>query len=133
MIVVSHEADVPTAVSTLLAGASGFLQKPFSEQELWQNIARAIKWHRKRHAIETRRAELEERMARLTPHEKIVMEKLVDGTPNKVIASQLEMGLRTVELRRATIMKKLDVRSLAELVRVVVELKHYQDCDTLGS
>ncbi len=122
VIVITGYGNVPTAVSAMKAGAVTFLEKPCIDYELCNSVQAALKQHRQQRESEARHAELQMRLERLSPQERLVMEKLVDGTPNKVIAAELEIGLRTVELRRANVMKKMKADNLAELVQIHMEL-----------
>jgi FixJ family two-component response regulator len=120
VIVITGFADVPMAVQAMKAGAMTFLDKPCQDQELISSIEQALT---EGAAVQNRlrvRQELEERMATLTDDEHLVLDKLIEGTPNKRIASDLDIGLRTVELRRSNIMKKMGSNSLAELVRMTM-------------
>lgn len=118
VIIITGYGDIPSAVRALRTGAVTFLQKPCREQELWDNIEKAIEQHRQQRETQAGIAEIKNRLARLTPDENRVLECLIAGKPNKAIAAELEIGLRTVELRRANIMKKMQAGSLAELVRL---------------
>jgi FixJ family two-component response regulator len=118
VIIITGYGDIPSAVRALRTGAVTFLQKPCREQELWENIEKAIQQHRDQREARAGVAEIKNRLARLTPDENRVLECLIAGKPNKAIAAELEIGLRTVELRRANIMKKMQAGSLAELVRL---------------
>lgn len=118
VILISGYADVPTAVRAMRSGAVTLLEKPCTDEELRASISKAIAWHQRRRRVDARHADLRTKLARLSPEEREVMRFMVEGTPNKVIASQLQIGLRTVELRRANIMKKMEANSLAELVRL---------------
>ena len=86
-------------------------------QENW-NVRKALGWYRRHRESDARRAEFDTRVAQLTPGERQVMQKMLSGKPNKAIAAELELGLRTVELRRANVLKKMKVHSLVELVRI---------------
>ena len=118
VIIVTAEADIPTAVRAIQTGAVTFLEKPCSEDELWANIHDGLERYRDARQALALKAELEARLSLLTPGEREVMERVVAGKPNKIIASELEIGLRTVELRRAKIYRKMESRSVAELVRM---------------
>lgn len=118
-VVITAHADVRLAVQTLRNGALNFLEKPFRMQELTDSIQEAIRLDR-----ETwRRREAEEdaktRFAQLQPPERQVMELVVAGKTNKMIGKELGISVRTVENRRARIMKKLQVQSRAELLALV--------------
>ena len=124
VIVITGFADVPTAVRAMRAGAVTFLEKPCSDKELWASIETALgngkAAHRQQRA---QRGEIAARRATLTPAEVQVLERLLAGKANKTIAVELDLGLRTVELRRATIMKKMEANSLAELVRLILSIE----------
>lgn len=121
-IVITAHSGVQTAVKAMQAGAFTFLEKPTQSHELWQNIAAALQMEVAESARQDRLRTLRERFTTLTPDENGVLRKLLEGQPNKRIASDLDIGLRTVELRRSNIMKKTGANSLAELVRMSIEL-----------
>lgn len=123
VILISGYADIPTAVEGIRGGAVTFLEKPCREEDLWSSICRAIEWHRRRREAQARAERLRARIERLTPDERNVMRAMVAGKPNKVIASELEIGLRTVELRRANVLKKTETGTLASLVRLSVAVE----------
>ncbi len=120
VVVVTGHADVSLAVRAMKAGAVDFIEKPYSEQELLQAVGTGLTRmadHRlTRAAIEAASA----RIATLTPRERDVLGQLVDGRPNKVIAHELGISPRTVEIHRANLMEKLGCRSLAEAVRITI-------------
>ncbi|MBN1908905.1 MAG: response regulator transcription factor [Pirellulales bacterium] len=126
VILISGYADVPTAVDAMKIGAISFLEKPCTRQELWATISKAIATHREQRKQDAAVAEIREWFTQLTQSEREVMARLVAGQANKVIAAELEMGLRTVELRRATILKKMNADSLAELVRQSILLDQFK-------
>ena len=128
VILSSAFADVPMAVRALSQGAVGFIQKPFDHHELVKLINRAIELDRiAREARENKRV-ITARMGLLTERERDVLELVLAGTLNKQIASALGVSARTVEAHRASIMAKLEVNSIAVLVRTVLE--HRTDTDT---
>lgn len=119
VIFLTGYADTSIAVQAMQAGAFHFLEKPFRDHELWDAIQEAVAWD-----LEIRREwvveqELEARMASLTSKELDVLEKIVDGKPNRTIAEELDVCVRTIELRRASLMGKLEVESLPELLQLV--------------
>jgi two-component system, LuxR family, response regulator FixJ len=119
-IVMSAYGDVPMVVRAMKAGALNFLEKPCRDQELWEAIQEALKWdgvHRQRAAL---RGKVLQRLQRLTSGERDVLELLIDGKSNKTVAAELNLSVRTVEVRRAKIMKKMKAESLAELVRLTL-------------
>ncbi|MBN2021914.1 MAG: response regulator transcription factor [Pirellulales bacterium] len=127
VVLISGYADVPTAVSAMRGGAVTFLEKPCTEEELQGSVAKAVAWHRQHRRVESQRAELQSRLAQLSAEEHVVMRAMVAGTPNKAIASDLHIGLRTVELRRANVMKKMGAESLAELVHLSIAADRLAD------
>jgi two-component system response regulator FixJ len=118
LIVVTAHADVPTAVEIMQAGAMTLLQKPCPDDVLWPAIQAALERERRERAERQERHELETRLATLAPGEMQVLRALLAGRPNKRVAADLGIGLRTVELRRARLLKKMQAGSLAELVRM---------------
>ncbi len=120
MIIITGHGDVPMAVRAMKAGAVNFIEKPFEEEVLLESVRLAIDAGRCGRQQQLTRAEFRRRLARLTPRERDVMQLVVDGHPNKVVASRLGISPRTVEIYRARVMQKIDVRSLPELVRLVI-------------
>ena len=119
-IVMSAYGDVPMVVRAMKAGALNFLEKPCRDQQLWEAIQEAIKWdadHRERMAL---RAQVRHRLQRLTRGEHDVLALLIDGKPNRTIAAELNLSVRTIEVRRAKIMDKMKADSLAELIRLTL-------------
>ncbi len=120
VIVMSGHGDIPLAVRAMKNGAQDFLEKPFDDAVLLERLNQC------RAADESRRQAARQREARrrilerLTPRERQVLDCLVEGKPNKIIAAELGISPRTVEVHRARVMEKLGVRSLPELVRFVL-------------
>jgi len=121
IIVITAYADVPTAVRAMKRGAITLLEKPCHEEELVANIRRAVEQDVNTRHKSLRIDDIRARLQTLTEGEKAVILRLLDGKMNKNIAKELDLGLRTVELRRHQIMKKMNVDSVAELVRLVME------------
>jgi len=119
-IVITGYADVPMAVKAMQSGALTFLEKPCQDQELWQAIQQALDQEKSLQSLRRQKGEIESRLATLTEDEVAVLRKLLEGLPNKRIAVDLDIGLRTVELRRSNIMKKMSAASLPELVRMAI-------------
>ena len=119
MIFITGHGDVPMAVTAMKSGATDFIQKPFRDQDLLDRIHKALELDRERRASRAEGDEIRERLALLTPRETEVMQRVVKGQANKVIAMDLGVSQRTVELHRARVMRKLRMRSLAELVQAV--------------
>jgi RNA polymerase sigma factor (sigma-70 family) len=124
VIFITGHGDVPMAVKAIQHGAADFIQKPFRDQDLLDRINKAIEQDTSNRAqlLETR--DIEERLANLTPREKEVLDLIVDGRPNKVIAADLDVSQRTVEIHRARVMDKMRASSLAHLVRMVMRLRN---------
>jgi two-component system response regulator FixJ len=120
VIVVTAHADIPTAVKAMKQGAETFLEKPCSEAELWSAIDEVLHRDRQQQAEQRAAAEIRARFKDLTADELQVYRLLVEGFQNKQVASRLGIGLRTVELRRSTIMKKMQANSFSELVRMAI-------------
>jgi FixJ family two-component response regulator len=122
IIFITGHGDVPMAVNAMKSGAADFLQKPFRDQDLIDRIHRALARDQERRAWRAEEQALRDRLALLTPRETEVMRRVVRGQANKVIAMDLGVSQRTVELHRARVMRKLGMRSLAELVHNVGKL-----------
>ncbi|MBI1815807.1 MAG: response regulator transcription factor [Deltaproteobacteria bacterium] len=118
--IVTGYAEVPMAVRALKAGAFDFIEKPFSDQLLLERVRQAITIDRETRHARAVRAEAALRVARLTPREREVMELVIVGYPNKIIADRLGLSPKTVEVHRSQVMRRLEVDSLAELVRLVI-------------
>lgn len=121
VVIITGHGDVALAVRAMKAGAVDFVEKPFSEETILDSVARAFA-HRskaKRHSVDS--VETDVRITTLTPREREVLQGLVAGLPNKTIAYDLGISARTVEVHRARVMEKLQVRSLSALVRLAIE------------
>lgn len=127
LIFITGHGDVPMAVTAMKRGAADFLQKPFRDQELIDRIHQALEQDKARRSARIEEREIRERIKTLTPREAEVMERVVSGQANKVIAMDLGVSQRTVELHRARVMRKLGMRSLAELVQAVGKVSSDQD------
>lgn len=122
-ILISAYADVPAAVRAMEAGAVTLLEKPCRNDQLVQAIHKALERDATQRKSLTSRQEIKRRLATLTPEEYEVMQRMVAGKLNKVIANELLISLRTVETRRHKVLEKMQADSLAELVRMVVEVE----------
>ena len=123
IIFITGHGDVPMAVQAMRHGAMEFLQKPFREQDLVDLVNQALEKNENSHKLALQRTEIEPRIAKLTPRERQIMDMIVQGNANKVIAIDLGVSQRTVETHRTRIMRKMQARSLAELVRMAVRLQ----------
>lgn len=122
VIFITGHGDVPMAVQAMKEGAFEFIQKPFRDQDLLDRINHALKQDAENRNMVARRAEVLHRLESLTPRERQVMDFVVDGAANKVIAIDLELSERTVEIHRAKVMEKMGARSVAHLVKLHLNL-----------
>jgi len=120
VIFLTAHGDVPMAVSAVKAGAVDFLQKPFRDQELLDKIQEALAANHRNQAARADRDEIRNRIDSLTRREREVMELVVEGKANKSIARELGISQRTVEIHRARVMEKMEVRSVPRLVQLVM-------------
>jgi len=118
VIFITGHGTVALAIAAMKAGAFDFIEKPLREEALLDSIERALQWNDRAYEERLERATLEARMSLLTPREREVFELVAVGEPNKVIARQLGISFRTVELHRAHITEKLQARSLSDLIRI---------------
>lgn len=119
VIVITGHADVPMAIQAMKAGVADFLEKPFSDEAILDAIRAGLARHLDHSAAESERERIRERLATLSPRERDVLHGLAQGNANKVIAYDLAISARTVEVYRANLMTKMQARSLSELVRMV--------------
>jgi two-component system response regulator FixJ len=122
VIFITGHGDVPMAVEAMQAGAFDFLQKPFRDQDLIDRIQRALEKDRASRAVLDERSLIQERLESLTPREREVLTLVTSGKPNKVMAADLGVSQRTVEIHRARVMEKMGASSLAQLVRMIMDL-----------
>lgn len=123
VILMTGHGDIPMAVQAMKDGAFDFLQKPFRDQDLLDRINAALKLDAENRAVVERHAELRRRAESLTPREREVLAAVVDGKANKVIAIDLGLSERTVEIHRANVMEKMAARSVAHLVKMDLTLR----------
>jgi FixJ family two-component response regulator len=119
-ILISGHSDVRTAVEAMKLGAIEFLEKPFRIQELCENIQKAIRLDEEKWRLSEHKHKADRRLENLTPAEHEVMNLVVAGKTNKMIATELDLSIRAVEDRRARMMRKLKVKSRAELLELVM-------------
>jgi two-component system response regulator FixJ len=122
VILMTGHGDIPMAVQAMKDGAFDFLQKPFRDQELLDRINAALKQDAQNRESVDRLADLRQRAESLTPREREVMALVVNGKANKVIAIDLGLSERTVEIHRANVMEKMAARSVAHLVKMHLTL-----------
>ncbi len=123
VIFITGHGDVPMAVEALQHGAFDFLQKPFRDQDLLDRIRRAIARDAELRAKLAQREQLGARRATLTPREREVLALMTRGRPNKLMAVDLNLSQRTIEIHRARVMEKMNADSLAQLVRMMLMLE----------
>ena len=123
VIVMTGHGDVPVAVAAMKAGAADFLEKPFDDTQLLTAVRNAIAASERTQGEDAATADISIRLGSLTPKEQEVLDKLVEGLPNKTIAYDLGSSPRTVEVHRARVMEKMGARSLPELVRMVIAVR----------
>jgi two-component system, LuxR family, response regulator FixJ len=122
VIFITGHGDVPMAVQAMRHGAFDFLQKPFRDQDLIDRVQRAFEKDKTHRLNLGQRDRIRERFDSLTAREKEVLRLVTGGKANKVIAGDLGVSHRTVEIHRARVMEKMEAHSLAELVRMTMEL-----------
>jgi two-component system response regulator FixJ len=121
IIFISGHGDVPLAVRVMKAGAIDFLTKPFNDQVLLESINKALRDDKTNREKLQECARAEAKFALLSPREVQVLQGIVSGKQNKVISSELKISLKTVEAHRASVMKKMDVKSVPDLVKLVLK------------
>jgi two-component system response regulator DctR len=123
VIFLTGHGDVPTAVAAVKRGAFDFVEKPFSNNALVDRVEQALQ--RSADALAARRGhdQLHKALAELTEREREVMRLVVEGRPNKLIADALDISVRTVEVHRARVFDKMDVKSAVELANLLVSLE----------
>ncbi len=117
IIFITAHADVPLAVEAMRQGALDFIEKPFRDQDILDRAYQAFELDTLQQRTRRERNDIGERLEQLTPRERDLLELIVAGMTNKAIAIRLHLSLRTVEHYRATVMKKMDVRTAVELVQ----------------
>jgi len=123
IIFITGHGDIPMAVEAMRRGALDFIRKPFREHDLLERINEALDIDENSHKKELYRQEVAERLSTLSEREREVFDRVADGQMNKVIAGDLGISERTVEVHRGQVMKKLDVRTLAQLVRIKIDME----------
>ena len=119
VIFLTGHADVPTAVDTVKRGAFDFCEKPFSDNALVDRIEQALARSAERLAELRERSNVQVRLQELTERERDVMDRVVAGLPNKLIADELDISVRTVEVHRSRVFDKMQVKSAVELANLL--------------
>lgn len=127
IIFVTGHGDVPLAVDAMKEGAVDFIQKPYREEALLEKIESALEQDREQRKTLSERQEIVRKIKTLTPRETEIMERMIAGQANKVIAIELDISQRTVEIHRSRVMHKMGTHSLAHLVRMVLSVKDLID------
>jgi FixJ family two-component response regulator len=122
VIFITGHGDIPMAVEAMQHGAFDFLQKPFRDQELLDRVQRALARDSEYRTRLRQTDRIRERLASLSPREREVLELVTRGKANKMVAGDLGVSQRTVEIHRAHVMQKMEAGSLAELVRMMMVL-----------
>ncbi len=123
VIVMTGHGDVETVVRAMKSGAIEFFEKPFDNQQLLGSVRRCMVLNERRRQQRFRRQAALQQLARLTPRECEVMERLVAGKINKVIAAELNISVRTVEVHRSRVMEKLEASTLSDIIRIALSAK----------
>lgn len=119
VIFLTGHADVPTAVDSVKRGAFDFCEKPFSDNALVDRIEQALALSAQTLAVQRTQQNLQANLADLTDRERDVMRLVIEGLPNKLIADQLDISVRTVEVHRARVFDKMNVKSAVELANLL--------------
>jgi FixJ family two-component response regulator len=122
VIFITGHGDIPMAVEAMQHGAFDFLQKPFRDQELLDRVQRALLRDAENRTRLRHTDQIRERLASLSPREREVLELVTQGKANKMVAGDLGVSQRTVEIHRAHVMQKMEAGSLAELVRMMMAI-----------
>lgn len=121
VIIVTGHGDLPMVVKAMKAGARDFIEKPFDDESILSSIEAALNEDARTREQQKVQGELLARIEQLTPREREVMIQVALGNPNKVVAYELGISPRTVEIHRARVIEKLGVRNLSELVRLALQ------------
>jgi two-component system, LuxR family, response regulator FixJ len=122
VIFITGHGDIPMAVEAMQHGAFDFLQKPFRDQDLIDRVRKALATDAQHRTQLLQHEQIRIRFEALTPREREVLVLMVRGLPNKIMAAELGVSQRTVEIHRARVMEKTDAGSLAQLVRMYLDL-----------
>ncbi len=127
VIFITGHGDVPMAVQAIRGGAQDFIQKPFREQELLDRVQQVLAEDSRNRDVLHQKRDILERLSTLTPREREVLGLVVAGNANKVIAIDLSLSQRTVEIHRAHVMDKMQTKSLAHLVRMMISVEDEEE------
>ncbi len=127
VIFITGHGDIPMAVRAVSEGALDFLEKPFRDEVLLEGVRHALEVDAARREGTAEQAQMEARLASLTPREREVLEALLEGKPNKLIARDLDVSVRTVEIHRSNLMQKMGAKSASHLARLALACTKYRD------
>jgi len=133
IIFITGHGDIPMAVEAMRRGAVDFIRKPFNDQELLDRVQQAFELDGERHSLAAGIDEIRARVNLLTPRETEVFGRVTLGQANKVIAIELQISERTVEIHRSNVMQKTGVRTLADLVRLKLAFDNADSTQAEGS
>ena len=122
VIFLTGHADIPTAVDTVKRGAFDFCEKPFSDNVLVDRVEQALALSKIRMDARHIHTERQTRLSELTDRERDVLQLVIEGLPNKLIADQLDISVRTVEVHRSRVFEKMNVKSAVELANLLREV-----------
>jgi two-component system, LuxR family, response regulator FixJ len=123
VIFITGHADVASAVAAVRHGAFNYLQKPFRNSELIENVRNAIEFDRRNRQMVAEQSAIRDRISSLTPREREVLGLIVRGLASKVMAEEMGVSTRTVELHRSRVMDKMGANSIAQLVRMFLDFQ----------
>jgi two-component system response regulator FixJ len=121
VIVMTGHGDVPLAVEAMKAGAVDFIEKPFDGNALVDRVVACLEEEARRVELRSRHTSVKEKLGDLTQRDREVMERMLAGKYNKVIADELGISMRTVEVHRSAILRKMGVRNAIELARLITD------------
>ncbi len=122
IIFITGHGDIPMSVQAMKDGAVNFLPKPFDDDQLLDSISEAMSMARESHEKQSKIDQIKQKIEKLTPREHEVLKHLIAGLLNKQVAYELEISERTVKAHRKQIMDKMDIKSMAELVRLTEKI-----------
>ena len=120
VIIMTGHADVSMAVRAMKAGVYDFIEKPYNDTLMLQRIQNALSYDNDKREKQKRIDAVRQNLDKLTPREREVLERVLESMPNKIIASELNISIKTVELHRANMMTKMQTRSVTELARLAL-------------